>query len=189
MIDIKGTVHHILTVYRWQQKPKTSGPGVQNETGADRDPIDIPPLRQPDRHIPDVPHQWLPSGPQPQFVHYPPHPQPSNFQRGMYPTQYPTGPMHAPYAAVPFQPLQPPSFPVAQSYYPPPSYAYGYPSHLPHQQAADPRFAMGGAMSHVERATHSPPGRVYYAEHRPRGILQQYPSHRSPQVQAKRVGT
>ena len=191
----------ILYPHRRQQNPKIDG--MENESGTGRDESTDIPLRPPDNQIPNAPaaghlynHQQLPFGhqnfPQPQFAHHPPHPQPSTFQHGMYPTPYPTtGPLHAAYTAFPFQPLQPTSFPVGGSFYPPPPYAYGHPSHLPPQQPVDPRFAIGATASH-EQATFSP-SLASFAEqpYHPRGVFHQHPyyTHIRPPVQANvRVG-
>ena len=170
---------------------------MENESGTDHDRSTNNSPRPPDNQIPNAPaeghlynHHQLPLNyfPQPQFASYPPHPQPSTFQHGMYPTSYPpTGPLHATYAAFPFQPPLPTSFPVGGSFYPPPSYAYGYLPHLTPQQPGDPRFAMGATASHEQ--TPFRPSLAPFAE--PRGVYHQYQyyTHTRPHVQANvRVG-
>ena len=163
---------------------------MENESRSDLDkPIDTA-LRPQNNQALNVPAegQFYHHLPQPQFAFYPPHQHPSTFQHGMYPTHYPIGPLHAPYAAYPVPPQQPTSFHVDRPFYPPPSYAYGFPSNLP-QQPVDPRFAMGAAAPH-EQATFSPPSHVGD----PRGIPHQYQlynqTHTRPHVQANnpRVG-
>ena len=104
----------------------------------------------------------------------------------MYPTQYPaTGSVHAAYGAYPFQPLLQPPFPMSGSIYPPPSYAYGYSSHLrPQQSAADPRLYMGATAASHKRVS---PRLESLAEqpYLPRGVYQHYTPTGPPNV---RVG-
>ena len=105
----------------------------------------------------------------------------------MYPAHYPAaGPVHAAYGAYPFQPLQQqPPFPMGGSSYPPPSYAYGYSSHLRPQQSADPRLYVGATAASHKQASPRLESLVEQPYYLSRGVHQHYTQTGPPNI---RVG-